>query len=234
MNIILLPGFMTDASLWDDLLPTLQAIARVKAIDLSGATTMAEMADLVLAEGPDTFVLIGFSMGGYVAREVVRKSPERVTALILIATSARGDTDEQAKGKKFSVKLVDPERFHGLSRGAIISSLHQSRSSDEAMIQRVRTMSEHVGADVFIRHANEARGGDLERLHAITCPSLVIAADGDRLRTLDEARELVHGIVGSSLIVIEGSGHMIPIEQPQALTDAIIPWLEKLKDRAPR
>jgi len=65
---------MTDASLWDDLLPTLQAIARVKAIDLSGTTTMAEMADLVLAEGPDTFVLIGFSMGGYVAREVVRKS----------------------------------------------------------------------------------------------------------------------------------------------------------------
>ncbi|MBB4169295.1 pimeloyl-ACP methyl ester carboxylesterase [Rhizobium sp. BK538] len=60
MNIILLPGFMTDASLWDDLLPTLQAIARVKAIDLSGTTTMAEMADLVpLHRGYDSLA-VGF------------------------------------------------------------------------------------------------------------------------------------------------------------------------------
>lgn len=101
MNIVLLPGFMTDATLWDDVLPALQAIASVTAIDFNGATTTAEMADLVLAEGPISFVLIGFSMGGYVAREVVRKSPGRVTALILVATSARGDTGTSERKEAF-------------------------------------------------------------------------------------------------------------------------------------
>jgi len=233
MNIVLLNGFMTDATLWDDVLPALQAIASVTAIDLNAATSIAEMADLVLAEGPSSFVLIGFSMGGYVAREVVRKSRGRVTALILIATSARGDTQEQAKGKKLAVKLVDPERFHGLSRGAVQSSLHESRSTDESMVQRVRTMSERVGVDVFIRHASEPRGGDLDRLHAITCPTLVIAADGDRLRSIDEADELVHGIAGSGLIVIDGSGHMIPIEQPEALTAVMVAWIETIMHDTP-
>lgn len=92
-------------------------------------------------------------------------------------------------------------------------------------------MSERVGVDVFIRHVSEARGADLDRLDAIKCPTLVIAADGDRLRTMDEADELVNGIPGSSLSVIDGSGHMIPIEQPKALTAVIAGWLENTRQR---
>ena len=68
------------------------------------------------------------------------------------------------------------------------------------------------------------RGGQVT-LAQIDCPTLVIAADADRLRSLDEARELADGIVGAQLRIIEGSGHMVPLEAPEVLATLIVDWL---------
>jgi pimeloyl-ACP methyl ester carboxylesterase len=54
---------------------------------------------------------------------------------------------------------------------------------------------------------------------------LVIAGAQDRLRSLDEARELHDGIPGSDFLVIEGTGHMIPLEAPKRLAELIAGWL---------
>jgi pimeloyl-ACP methyl ester carboxylesterase len=167
-------------------------------------------------------------MGGYVACELVRLAPGRIEGLVLVATSARGDNAQQLKTKTLSVRLVDPERFHGLSRGAVTSSLHPDRASDEDMIERVRAMSERVGGEVFIRHASHTRESDLDRLAVIRCPTLVIAADGDGLRSVQESEELRDGIESAEFNVIEGSGHMIPIEAPEALLEIMLPWLQKM------
>jgi pimeloyl-ACP methyl ester carboxylesterase len=67
--------------------------------------------------------------------------------------------------------------------------------------------------------------GDLDRLQEIHCPSLVVAAAQDQLRSLDEARELQAGISGATLEIIENSGHMIPIEAPGQLAAVVVPWL---------
>ncbi|WOS61416.1 alpha/beta fold hydrolase [Sinorhizobium fredii] len=228
MHIVIVSGFMTDSELWDDILPSLQALGSVTHADVSRAATIPEMAQHVLTDAPQHFAIIGFSMGGYVAREVVRLAPERVQALVLVATSARADTPEQARRKMASVKAVNPLRFHGLSRTAVIGSLHPDRAGDEALIERVRAMSERVGAEVFMRHAAQVRESDLDHLAAIHCPTLIVAADGDALRSLDEARELKEGIEGATLTMVEKSGHMIPIEQPEKLVAATVPWLRLL------
>ncbi len=150
---------------------------------------------------------------------------------MLIATSARGDNAQQLKTKTLSVRLVHPERFHGPSRGAVTSSLHPNRAFDEAMIERVRAMSERVGGEVFVRHASHSREADLDRLALIRCPTLVIAADGDGLRSVQESEELRDGIEGAEFNVIEGSGHMIPIEAAEALLEIMLHWLQKLTCR---
>jgi len=225
MHTVLIPGFMADATLWDDLLPDLQSLGPVTHADLSQATTISEMAAHVLAASPAQFALIGFSMGGYVAREIARRAPERVQALVLVATSARADTPEQKQRKAFAISRVNPDRFTGLSRNAVLSSLHPDRASDAAMVERVRAMSERVGGAVFVRHAAPEREGDLDQLAAIQCPTLVVAADRDALRSQAEAHELQEGIRGATLTLIEGSGHMIPMEKPAALAAIVVPWL---------
>lgn len=86
-------------------------------------------------------------------------------------------------------------------------------------------MSERVGGTVFIRHALQERTGDLDRLTSIRCPTLIVAAERDGLRSLDESRELRDGIAGATMVVVEGTGHMIPIERPAELAAAVVPWL---------
>jgi pimeloyl-ACP methyl ester carboxylesterase len=225
MNTVLLPGFMADAALWDATVPALRSLGPIQHGDLSQAATIDDMARQVLARAPDRFALVGFSMGGYVAREMARLAPQRVQALVLVATSARGDTPDQARRKLDSARSVNPQRFHGLSRAAIVSSLHPDRAHDERLIERIRAMGERLGGDVFVRHTMQARKSDLHRLRFIRCPTLIVAADQDRLRSLEEANELRDGIEGATPALIEHSGHMIPLEQPKALAEAVVPWL---------
>lgn len=227
MHLVLVPGFMADASLWDDVLPDLQRLGTITHGDLSRGESIGQMAEHVLSAAPERFALIGFSMGGYVAREVVRRAPDRVQALVLVATSARADTPTQRRRKAFAVSSVDPDHFTGLSRGAVLSSLHPNRADDAEMIERVRKMSERVGGAVFVRQAAQEREGDLDQLAAIQCPTLVIAADRDALRSLDEAQELQAGISSSTLTLIDGSGHMVPIEQPAQFSAVVVPWLRE-------
>lgn len=229
MAILLIPGFMLDATLWDDVAARLQAFGPLVHADLRHDSTLDGMARSALAQAPDEpLIVIGFSLGGYVARELVRLAPERVRALVLVATSARADSAALARSKG-AIANADPTlSFSGLSRRAVATSLHPRERDNDALIGRVRAMGLRLGAEAFRRQSMLVRPGDTERLHEITCPTLVVAAGHDQLRSIDESRELHEGIAGSRLEVIEDSGHMIPLEAPAALSDALTGWLERL------
>jgi len=224
VNIVLAPGFMLDRDLWTDAEHGLQTIGRLTYADLSRDEAIEAMADRLLNDAPERFVLIGFSMGGYVAREAARRAPQRVQALVLIATSSRGDSDVQARRKAAVASASKVSRFTGLSPRSIASSLAADHA-DDATIARIRAMGDRLGGEVFRRQSNLVRNSDTDRLADISCPTLVIAATEDRLRSLAEARELQEGIRQSTLITIAGSGHMIPLEAPGSMVDAIAVWL---------
>jgi pimeloyl-ACP methyl ester carboxylesterase len=228
MTTLLVPGFMADADLWADAAAPLQARAPLVHADLSQDDSIERMAQRVLKAAPPRFDLIGFSMGGYVAREIARLAPQRVRALVLIATSARSDTPEQARRKSAAAaQLASPQqKFRGLSRASIASSLHPTRANDEALIERIRAMGVRLGREAFLRQVRIDRESDLDRLSAIRCPTLVIAAAQDKLRSLDEATELQSGIPGAVLQVIDGTGHMVPMEVPGPLMHLAVPWLD--------
>jgi len=89
-------------------------------------------------------------------------------------------------------------------------------------------MGLRLGGEVFHRQSAMARAGDLDRLGEIMQPTLIVAADADRLRGRDEAEELHRGIKDSTLVHVAHSGHMIPLEQPQALAKVMTDWLSSL------
>lgn len=222
--LVLVPGFMLDGALWDDLLPLLPATLPVHLADLNTGATIDAMAQAVLAAAPPTFILLGFSMGGYVARAIAGIAPERVTALILVATSARADVPALVAQRVAAARQAERTAFHGLARGAIRLSLHASRRDDAAMIERVRAMGERLGSAVFLRQSAVVRTGPDATLAQIRCPALVIGADGDQLRSREETSELAAAIPGATLVMIAGSGHLIPLEAPRELAQAIGAW----------
>jgi pimeloyl-ACP methyl ester carboxylesterase len=227
MSLLLVPGFMADETLWADLEAPLAPFAPLYYADLRHDGSIEAMARRALDAAPPSFLLVGFSMGGYVAREIARLAPERVRALVLIATSTRPDTPA-LRQRKGAIGNASPMiAFSGLSRIAVASSLHPKDRNNEALIERVRAMGMRLGGEVFRRQSMLERPGDLDRLDEIRCPTLVVAAAQDQLRSIEEARELQAGIPGATLEVVEDTGHMIPIEAPQRLAGIIVPWLAR-------
>jgi pimeloyl-ACP methyl ester carboxylesterase len=235
MALLLVPGFMADETLWNDMRAALARFGPILHADLRHDTSVEAMARRALASAPPSFLLVGFSMGGYVARDIARLAPEygkRVDALVLVATSTRPDTPAMRQRKGAVGHAAPSVAFSGLSRTAVASSLHPKNKHNEAMIERVRAMGVRLGGEVFRRQSVLERPGDIDRLRAIGCPTLVIAAAQDQLRSLEEAQELQAGIPDARLAVIEDSGHMIPIEAPQCLLEVIVPWLADHVDHA--
>ena len=89
------------------------------------------------------------------------------------------------------------------------------------MIERVQAMGMRLGADVYRRQAGMVREGDTGRLGEIRCPTLVVAAADDTLRTIEESGVLRDGIKGAKMTVIPKCGHLVPLERPHELTEAI-------------
>ncbi len=219
--LVLIPGYMLDDALWDGMLPFLPPELPLHFASLAEGGSIAAMAQAILAKCPPQFCLLGFSMGGYVAREIVRLAPDRVQTLALVATSSRADLPLQIEQRGKAARATPLGSFRGLGRAAIAQSLHPDNAGNETLVAQVRIMGERLGREVFIRQSLIVRDADTARLADIHCPTLVVAAAEDRLRSPEEASELAAGIPGARLVTIPDAGHLIPLEQPQALASAI-------------
>lgn len=219
MDILLIPGFMLDGDLWTEIRPSLSALGRVIEADTTLDDSLVAMADRAIASLDEPALVLGFSMGGYVARQIAYRAPEKVRGLVLAATSSVG----MDPGATVTEAMV--ANFHQLGRASILRSLHPDHRSD-ALIARVQAMSRRLGGAVFRRQSGLMRADDTARLGEIGCPTLVVAAGQDELRSIEESRALHRGISGSAFTVIDRSGHLIPLEQPQALVEAVHaqPW----------
>lgn len=223
MALTLVPGFMLDRDLWTDIAPALQRFGPLTHADPARATTIAEMARDTLDAAPARFALIGFSMGGYVAREMARVAPERVSRLVLIATSSRSDSELQERRRAVALG-ANAAVFRGVSRRSIAQSLAPEHEGDSTLISRIHDMSLRLGGETFRRQAMFRREGDLDQLASIRCPTLVVAGDRDRLRSVEESVEMAQAIPGARLEILP-TGHMIPLEAPDLLARLLVDFL---------
>jgi pimeloyl-ACP methyl ester carboxylesterase len=96
-NLILIPGLVCDDQVWQHQAEFLNDIAEIIIPPVVKSSTMFGLAEEVLAISPETFAVAGFSMGGYVAMEMYRQAPERISRLALLDTTARDDTKVKAE-----------------------------------------------------------------------------------------------------------------------------------------
>jgi pimeloyl-ACP methyl ester carboxylesterase len=225
-SLVLIPGFMLDETLWDDFCPLLPDHWKVSRATLTGGDTIKEIAQHIAEQSPERFILIGFSLGGYIARQLAADYPERVSALVLIASSLREDTEQQAKAKLEAVRALSTSTFSGLSSRSIAASLHPRHASDTHLISRIRAMGSRLGYEAFATQSG-LRRADVPT-DSIHCPTLIIASTHDALRPMEETNELANAIPAASVHLFHESGHMIPLEQPQDLAAVVIDWLNSI------
>ena len=225
-SVVFIPGFMLDESLWDDVVQMLPAHFNVYKVSLQQGNTIEEIAEHIVKNLPSQFVLVGFSLGGYVARSIVRLFPDKVSALVLIASSLRTDTEEQKNRKLTAIKLTSKEHFKGLSSKVISKTLHPTQEKNNILIQRIQKMGKQMGYDSFVTQSLLNR--DDYESSRIKCPTLIISGEQDTIRSYEEGIELFNEIPCSTFEVIENTGHMIPLEQPLKLSTSILKWLNTI------
>ncbi|RRZ88928.1 alpha/beta fold hydrolase [Erwinia sp. 198] len=229
MAMVLLPGVMCDAGLWQAVAADLAPFGPLVYGDLATESELETMAASVLRQAPERFTLVGFSMGGFVAREAVRQAPERVEKLILIATSSAEDSAQLKAFKAATARSLQSASgaFRGLGQKSIALSLSKKHATDEQLKTQIFQMSLRVGKEAYCRQLLMARNSDSHLLSQIRCPTLVIAAAEDRMRTMPESHTLYERIPHADLEIIEDSGHMLPLEQPAALAEVMTRWLRR-------
>ena len=217
---------MCDADLWTDMVPDLEALGPLHFGNVYEDSTLEGMARRVLAEAPERFVLVGFSMGGFVARVLTLMAPDRVAGVAFVASSARGYSDEETARRKAGYRPGDrPPRAAGAVSTAM--GLHPDRETDPVLLDRLRGMQRRLGPEVRKRQAALVRRDGYADLESIGCPSLVVACRQDRLRTFAETERMARHLPNSGFTILEECGHMAPLEKPHELAALLGSWIER-------
>jgi pimeloyl-ACP methyl ester carboxylesterase len=227
LPLILIPGLLCDAVLWRPITDGLAEEAAAVVADVTLDDSVAAMARRILDWAPARFALAGLSMGGYVAQELMRQAPERVTRLALLDTSARPDTPEQSRRRKGLIALARQGRFKGVTPRLLPMLVHPDRLEDAPLVDTVMGMAERVGRAAFLRQQTAILGrpDGVPDLSGIDCPTLVLCGRQDVLTPPDAHEEMAFHIPGATLVQVEACGHLSPLERPEPVLAAMRTWL---------
>jgi pimeloyl-ACP methyl ester carboxylesterase len=225
--VLLVPGLNCTPRLYAAQMAALWSFGPVTVADHRRADSMDAVAGQILAEAPPRFALAGLSMGGYLAFAIMRLAPERVTRLALLDTGARADTPEARERREAAIAATQAGRFDTVNEALWPVLVHKERVGDAALKEVVLEMGRMSGPDAFVRQQRAIMGRPDSRpgLPAIACPTLVLVGDGDQLTPPELAQEMADLIPGARRVTVPQSGHLSTLEQPQAVTAALVEWM---------
>jgi pimeloyl-ACP methyl ester carboxylesterase len=225
--LVLLPGLLNDKRVFGPQIAALQSHASITVPELWHDDTIDALVDRVLKQAPQEFALAGFSMGGYVALELVRRAPKRVRRLALIDTSARPETDESRKRRQALIDQTRLGRWRGITALMLPLLVHPDKVKDKTLVAALQAMAMTVGSDGYANQQRAIMGRRDHRklLPKIAVPTIVVCGHDDQVTPYDLSQEIAAGIKGSRLIGLERCGQVSPLEQPAGVTTALREWL---------
>lgn len=226
-DLVMIPGLLCTGELFTPQLQALSSVARIHIADHTRGATMREIAGSILTLAPRSFALCGLSMGGYLAFEIMRRAPERVSRLALLDTAAKADTPERAAGRADLVARAEAEGISEVAKTLWPSWIHPSRLSDPSLLETVARMTANTGLTHFARQqaAIASRQDSIPNLRGIRVPTLVMVGRQDQATTVEDAEVIARGISGSTLTIIKDCAHLSTLEQPEAVNSALHAWL---------
>ncbi len=242
--LILIHAFPMNQTMWDEQVPALSRVSRVITLDLRGfggsdvppgpfwmALMASDVRGLMSRLGIDAAVLLGLSMGGYVAMSFYRNFPDAVRGLVLADTRVVAVNPE---GRERRLKSAEKAEREGTE--SIVDEMVQVLLSQAAIdtrpdvVGRVRRIAlqnraEGLGA---AQRGMAARIDSSKALVTADCPALVIVGSEDKLSTPEETRGWQERMPHSRLAVIKGAGHLSNIEQPEAFNTVVGEFISAL------
>lgn len=227
LPLLLLPGTLCDGRLFKSLL---DALGDPHALvgDMTGARSAPALAQKLLRQAPPRFSLLGFSLGGIVAMEMIAQAPERIARLALISTTPRPDPPANARLRRNALERAREAGIDSYTDENWPLFVAPANRENTALKALIRQMARDIGLDGFADQVEVAinRADSRPRLAAINVPTLVVAGVHEQVCPLAAHREIAASIEGAALVTVD-AGHFAPLERPQEIATHIREWLAK-------
>ena len=225
---MLIPGLVSDAIVWQPLEAAVAARLPVHRADLTRDASIPAMAARLLAETDGPLVAIGHSLGGRVAMEMAHQAPDRMAGLVLANTGHHPLGDGETAKREAKIAL-GRKSMQALADEWLPPMVAPDRLADTDLMNDLRTMVLRADADIHERQIRALIGRPDAGAYmgTIACPVLLVAARQDAWSPVVQHEEIAAAVPDAELAVIEDAGHFAPLERPDAVSAAIVDWLER-------
>ncbi|MFE3838741.1 alpha/beta fold hydrolase [Pseudogemmobacter sonorensis] len=222
--LVILPGFMADAR---GFMPQIVDLGRDRAVLLPMATRAEDTVEAIsaglLPALPEKFALLGHSLGGAVAIDLLRRMPERITRIALIATDPLSEPPAAAADRETRLVAARAGRLAEALATEWPEHCLAPTPWREEVSALALDMGLGLGQDSYLRQtrALQRRPDQQKTLRRIKLPALILAGRSDLLVPLRRAEFLAGLMPFGQLQVIEDAGHQPQLEQPETVNDAL-------------
>jgi len=226
-TLVMIPGMMCDERIFAPQIEGLSDSIRIIVADISGYSTVHELAAEVLKKSPPKFDLLGHSMGGIVAMEMYSQEPNRIEKLVLMDTNPKAELEEVKAMRDPQMKAAREGKLVDVMRDEMKPNYLDASDNRESILHTCMEMAKSMGTEVFMNQSKalQTREDQQSTLRLIEVPVLVICGSNDKLCPV-ERHELMHNIINhSELKIINNAGHMPTLEQPKETTEVLKKWL---------
>ena len=226
-TLLLLPGTLCDARIFRHQCRVLRDVADLRALDYARLDRSGAWLDRLLGELPEQFSVAGFSLGGLWALELLRRAPQRVQRLALIASNARPASGHARRRSASQWRVWQRQGPAAVARGAKPAYFHHP-SQRQRHGPLVRAMADGTPRQVARAEFAWAasRPDSLPALHDFGGPLLLVSGEHDRLCPAAWQREMLQAQPAARWLELPRVGHFVPLEAPGRLSLALRQWLQ--------
>ncbi len=232
--IVFACAHLCDERLFGSQVAALSDIADCRVMVFSDHNSLQKMSEHLLLNSPTLFSLVGLSLGGYIAFEVVRQALARLERLVLIDTTASADTPTRLQGRAADVATVQAGGIDALIPQLPARWMHPDHATQAPLTTLMASMARRVGAEGQRRQqeAMRARPDSHADLRMVRVPTLLVCGREDQVTPVSDHEAMRNCVADSELAVIEHCGHLSTLEQAERVNAVLRAFFQRTASHA--